>query len=400
MKNVYKYILISFLALIINTGNSQTTMLTILNKGETKIKELEKDNNTVVHIEFDIVHKGYNKEIYRKLYNTRTYYFYAFASDRVTDLDMELYFKKDGEWEKVKTDVTTANYAYIAFTPEETGKYGILIKGYQFAEDYTASHYGLIIYNDVGQTSIKSIYQTGKEAIEIVEEQGYEVVHLEYDVLSTSSTEKSLQRDLSEYYDYTIIAFGDDNITGIDIKLYEDYPTIWKFIDEDSDNSLAAVSVAPDSTNTYLIKVIASEFEEYQTAGYFGLIVAHTDKESPAPSNKSLSNLRVSTKLTKYGVYANSEIKITSKDETVTLFEFNEKVTQFKHTTETMSSTYFITSKEYDSDDNSWTIKATSDTGDDYTLLVELDKDNLSIFYVKDDEIKLVIYKIKSTWRN
>ena len=86
----------------------------------------------------------------------------------------------------------------------------------------------------MGQTSIKSIYQTGKEAIEIVEEQGYEIVHLEYDILSTASTSKSLQRDLTKHFDYTIIAFSGDKITDIDIKLYEAYPTIWKLIDEEN----------------------------------------------------------------------------------------------------------------------------------------------------------------------
>ena len=61
---------------------------------------------------------------------------------------MELYVKEDGNWEKIKTDATTRNNAFIEYTPETTGRYGILIKGYTFTESYTASHYGLIIYND------------------------------------------------------------------------------------------------------------------------------------------------------------------------------------------------------------------------------------------------------------
>lgn len=148
MKNLSKFILLCFFCITTIAGVAQSSMLPILDEGNAKIEELENNNNTIVHMEYDIVFKDNNKSIYRTLYNTRTYYFYAFASDRISDLDMELYQKIDDEWEKIKTDATASAHSFISFTPEVTGKYGLLIKGYEFVDDYTASHYGLIIYND------------------------------------------------------------------------------------------------------------------------------------------------------------------------------------------------------------------------------------------------------------
>jgi len=252
----------------------------------------------------------------------------------------------------------------------------------------------------VGQTTIKSIYQQGREAAKLIEEKGLEVVHIEYDILSSSSTTKSLQRSLSANYEYLLIAFSTDDITDLDIKLYKDIPNDWEFIDEqDSEGNFATVSVTPDSTKTYLIKVYANQFKQYQSAGYYGLLIAHGSKSDKADYSE-LSNLGISTNETQYGVYEDEEIKINNTVETSTLFSFNKKLTQFIHKTETISSTYFINSKEYDASNNTYTLGVMSDAGNKYTYMINLENKTITALIVKDDKIRLVIFKIKNFWKN
>ncbi len=145
MKHLTKYIFICFFLLKAFTGFAQTSMTTIISEGDAKVKALEEEGKSIVNISFDIVYKDSDKAIYETLYASKTYYFYALSSSRILDLDIELYVKKEGEWSKIKSDITSANDAYFSFTPEKTAYYGILIKGKEFNSDYTASHFGLII---------------------------------------------------------------------------------------------------------------------------------------------------------------------------------------------------------------------------------------------------------------
>lgn len=263
------------------------------------------------------------------------------------------------------------------------------------------------------QSSIKVTYEMGQEVVKMLEEKGFEVVHVEYDVLSTAKTTKSLQRNLSSGYEYFIIGFGNDNIPDLDIKLYKDIPDEWEFTaEDDSDNNAASVKVTPAESKLYLIKVLANEFAENQTAGYYGLVIAHHSPDvdedvevvnsdnNSNNNNSELANLSISTNQTQYGVYENEDVNINKTVETATLFKFNANLSQFQHTNETISSTYFINSKEYDDEDGIWTLEVVSDVGNKYTYLINLTTKTITAVIFEDDGIRVVIFQIKSFWDN
>src|ERR1035437_10557980 len=60
---------------------------------------------------------------------------------------------------------------------------------------------------------------------------------------------------------------------------------------------------------------------------------------------------------------------MTSQDkESSTLFDFNKEMTMFKHTTATISSSYYIKSSSHD-EENIWEYNIVSDVGNNYHFI-------------------------------
>lgn len=119
------------------------------------------------------------------------------------------------------------------------------------------------------------IYKMGAQLVEKFDNEGLEIVRIEYDLVFTS---KETFRNLSSDWEYAIIGFADEGVKDLDVKVYEydDLLDKWTLIAEDkSSESYASVSVKPSVTALYKVEVIVYQFYEGYSAAKYGLMFVH-----------------------------------------------------------------------------------------------------------------------------
>jgi hypothetical protein len=80
------------------------------------------------------------------------------------------------------------------------------------------------------------------------------------------------------------------------------------------------------------------------------------------------------------------------------LFVLNKDETMFTHTIETMKSTYYVTSSEYDKEKEVWSYYVTSDVGNKYLYIFDPKKEEIRALYVKDGESILIVFTVKAVF--
>jgi len=80
------------------------------------------------------------------------------------------------------------------------------------------------------------------------------------------------------------------------------------------------------------------------------------------------------------------------------LFALNKDQTMFIHTTETIKSAYYITSKEYDQEKDLWTYDVTSDVGNKYVYIFDTNNKEIRALYKRNGETRLLVFTIKATF--
>lgn len=78
------------------------------------------------------------------------------------------------------------------------------------------------------------------------------------------------------------------------------------------------------------------------------------------------------------------------------LFVINKAETMFTHTIESMKSTYYVTSNEYDEEKKVWTYYVTSDVGNKYMFVFDPKNKQIRALYIKDGESILILYSVKA----
>jgi len=78
------------------------------------------------------------------------------------------------------------------------------------------------------------------------------------------------------------------------------------------------------------------------------------------------------------------------------LFVMNKAETMFTHTIESMKSTYYVTSNEYDKEKDVWSYYVTSDVGNKYLFVFDPKNKQIRALYVKDGESILIVYTVKA----
>lgn len=78
------------------------------------------------------------------------------------------------------------------------------------------------------------------------------------------------------------------------------------------------------------------------------------------------------------------------------LFTMNESETMFTHTIETMKSTYYVNSSEYDETNKVWLYEVTSDVGNKYTYIFDIKNMQIRALYEKDGQTKLIVFTVKA----
>lgn len=115
----------------------------------------------------------------------------------------------------------------------------------------------------------------GAKLVETFDNQGAEIVRIEYDLVFSS---KESFRQLTSDWEYTIIAFADNGVKDLDIKLYEydDLLDKWSLVVKDaSTEPYAKITHRPSTTSMYKVKIIAYEFYPGYTAARYGLMFVH-----------------------------------------------------------------------------------------------------------------------------
>ncbi len=127
----------------------------------------------------------------------------------------------------------------------------------------------------INGTKSYPLYKKGAQLVEKLDDDGSEIVRIEYDLIFTS---KETIRELSPDWEYSIIGFGDDGIKDLDVKLYE-YDELldkWKLVAEDkTSEAYAIISYKPTVRAVFKVKVIIYEFNEGYSAARYGLIFVH-----------------------------------------------------------------------------------------------------------------------------
>lgn len=134
-------------------------------------------------------------------------------------------------------------------------------------------HYGQAqCFND---TKSYPLYQVGAELVSTLDSAGKEIVRIEYDLIFTS---KETFRQLASNWEYTLVAFSDDGVKDLDIKLYEYDARLDRYVLKKKDNSndkVAVLTWQPQETAKYKIEIIVYQFQAGYTSARYGLIVFH-----------------------------------------------------------------------------------------------------------------------------
>ncbi|KPK72756.1 hypothetical protein AMJ87_03855 [candidate division WOR_3 bacterium SM23_60] len=130
-------------------ADEYTTMKNMLIDMAGYVEYLEDSlDQEIVHLQADII-TDKSMSFTRTLHEGWTYGLAAFADWRVVDLDITVYKDVDGQWVQVQQDEQTDNTPSVIIEPSQTGTYLIELSVYEFAEEYTAAHYGMLIYHEL-----------------------------------------------------------------------------------------------------------------------------------------------------------------------------------------------------------------------------------------------------------
>jgi hypothetical protein len=82
--------------------------------------------------------------------------------------------------------------------------------------------------------------------------------------------------------------------------------------------------------------------------------------------------------------------------EEMSLFVVNKNETLFTHTIESMKSTYYVESSEYDSENEVFTYTTKSDVGNDYLYIFDPKNKEIRVLYVSDGKTMLIRFYVKA----
>ena len=125
------------------------------------------------------------------------------------------------------------------------------------------------------ETTMKQIIEDAMIYVDTIEAHNYEVVRMEFDIVSSGQPKEAF-RQLNSNYTYSIYVFGDFRFADIDITVFKDMNGHWQQVAKDNTSEAnAIVTFRPESTGMYKINVIAYKFKKDYTVGHYGLIIFH-----------------------------------------------------------------------------------------------------------------------------
>ncbi|UCG30021.1 MAG: hypothetical protein JSV53_11070 [candidate division WOR-3 bacterium] len=126
-----------------------TTMKGIMDDMTEYVYFLEDSlSQEIVHVQADIITNN-GATFSRTLHEGWTYGIAAFGDWRIKDLDITVYMDVEGEWIEVVSDDESDNHPVVTVEPYETNKYMVELTVYKWDEDFSAAHYGMLIYHEI-----------------------------------------------------------------------------------------------------------------------------------------------------------------------------------------------------------------------------------------------------------
>lgn len=105
------------------------------------------------------------------------------------------------------------------------------------------------------------------------DEKDQEVVHVEYDIIRTT---KDVYRSLQKGYTYGIVAYGDDRVKAMSLKVYRKNGSKWQLVDSDTaGDEIAVVEVKPTTSGEYKFVVGVDSYNGSYRAAHYGVILFH-----------------------------------------------------------------------------------------------------------------------------
>lgn len=118
----------------------------ILRKLTQNIEIIESKNEEVVRMEADII--ATEKTSFRNLQQGWNYGIYVVGSDRIAELDVEVFKQMGNEWASIIKDNNTGPTANVFVKPVSASQYKIVVTVKKFKTGYEVGHYGLLLYHE------------------------------------------------------------------------------------------------------------------------------------------------------------------------------------------------------------------------------------------------------------
>lgn len=134
--------------------------------------------------------------------------------------------------------------------------------------------YSLISYSQ-SETSMKPIMDNINELVSKFENDGYEIIKIEFDIVSLDS--KYSHRELYPNIDYTVAILGDFRSEDMDIVVYKQKVN-GQYILVTSDTKISpydVVSFTPDEKAWYRFDISCYRMKPNYSSCHYGLIILH-----------------------------------------------------------------------------------------------------------------------------
>ncbi len=262
------------------------------------------------------------------------------------------------------------------------------------------------------------------------------IKRIETGVLSQGSDglQASTTRTLYGGITYLFYVFTDRRVRDLKMNVYSLSDNDWHLVqkvDKNQSTNTAADNMygdyeiyvmKPDSTLRYKVEIAAPAGNA--SAARYGMIIwskelnedagANNNNTSPNNTGSIRSNQGSSGNGGSHGAggtYFSTSSKSTcwwdkdqhtfnrcQDEDYASLFELNANKTIFKHTTEKMTSNYFVRNTEYDSQNKLTKYTVVSDAGNKYTFMVTDGNSRLTIYCDKGDDSYIIKYTIRRNW--
>lgn len=80
------------------------------------------------------------------------------------------------------------------------------------------------------------------------------------------------------------------------------------------------------------------------------------------------------------------------------LYKINSQWTMFDHTTPSISSSYYVSSSEYNEEENVLVMNVVSDVGNKYLYSFDFGENKVRILFNDGDGLQLIVFTVKKFW--